>query len=196
MGTHWKKLTNHNFLGSWDFTPGEERILTISQTVQEEVVDMEAIKKDANAKKPCIVAHFHGNSKPMILNKTNCKIIQGLYGTPIIEEWAGKSIIVKVEKVRAFGKLEEALRIKNEKPALAKVKPILCADCKNEITGAGEYSAEQVATMTKKHYGETVCRDCSGKRKAASEASADSDAAAERNATNKESEEDTDVPNA
>lgn len=165
MGTHWKKLTNPNYIGSWDFKPNEERILTVERVLQEEVVDMEAIKKDANAKKPCIVAHFREDSKPMILNKTNCKMMQGLYNTPIIEEWAGKRIIVKVEKVKAFGKLEDALRIKNEVPAASAPVAVACEECHKPIRPTGEYSAAQVAGMIKNKYGAILCADCQGKRK-------------------------------
>lgn len=170
-GTHWKKLTNPNYLGSWDFAAGEERLLTIDRVLQEQVIDMENIKKDMNAKKPCIVAHFREASKPMILNKTNCKTMQGLYNTPIIEEWAGRQIIVKVEKVRAFGKLEDALRIKNEKPAPAQTssppKSIICAECEKPIEPIGDYTAEQVAALNKRRHGVDLCGVCSGKRKEA-----------------------------
>jgi len=167
--THWKKLSNPNYLGSWDFQKGEERTLTISRVVQEEVVDMEKVKKDAKAKKSCIVAYFRENSKPMILNKTNCKTIQELYKTPIIEKWAGCAITIKVEKVRAFGKMEEALRVKNEiDEPQAEPEPIpipLCHDCNNEITAFDKYTAEQIAAVNQKRYGVPLCAECSNKRK-------------------------------
>lgn len=156
MGTHWKKLSNPNYLGSWDFQPSEERVLTIGKISQDEVTDMEAIKKDAEAKKLCIVAHFREGSKPMIMNKTNCKMMQFIYGTPIVEEWAEKSVVVKVEKVRAFGKLEEALRIKDI---------TRCEQCKNKVGAVTGYTAQQVAITNQKRYGVVLCADCSGKRK-------------------------------
>ena len=37
--THWKKLTDPNYLGSWDFAPGEVRTLTIERVLQEKVID-------------------------------------------------------------------------------------------------------------------------------------------------------------
>ena len=46
--THWKKLTDPNYLGSWDFAPGEVRTLTIERVLQEKVIDME---KGGTAKK-------------------------------------------------------------------------------------------------------------------------------------------------
>ena len=94
-------------------------MLTIDKVIVEQVVDME---KGGSAKKDCIIAYFKENCKPMILNKTNCKMIQALYDTPMIEQWAGKKIIVKIERVKAFGKMEDALRIKKEVPKVAQVQ--------------------------------------------------------------------------
>ncbi len=37
MKTHWKKLSNTKYMGSWDFEPDEEKILTIAKVQQEEV---------------------------------------------------------------------------------------------------------------------------------------------------------------
>lgn len=160
--THWKKLTNPNYLGSYDFEPKEERILTIEKVIVEQVIDME---KGGSAKKDCIIAHFKENCKPMILNKTNCKMIQVLYNTPMIEEWAGKRIIVKVEKVKAFGKLEDALRIKKEVPKTIQqpVQKIMCADCKNEVVPFANYSPEQIAAVNQKKFGRIICATCSSK---------------------------------
>ena len=169
--THWKKLTNPNYIGSWDFQKDEERILTISRVVQEEVFN-----PSDNSKKHCIVAHFAEDSKPMVLNKTNCKTIQTLYNTPIIEEWAGCKVIVKVEKVRAFGKMEDGLRVKNQKPkqapAQAKQEPppmqvqnIHCTDCNEFIQGHNQHTAQQVAEKTEKKYGKPLCTDCGARAK-------------------------------
>ena len=112
MKTHWKKLTNPNYVGSHDLEPSQELTVTI-ETVGDELVkcfDGTKIKEES-----CIVAHLKGAKKPLILNKTNCKIIARNLGTPYIEEWAGKSITMYVAKVRAFGEMVDAIRIKNKK---------------------------------------------------------------------------------
>lgn len=64
-----------------------------------------------------VVAKIVGAKKPMILNKTNMKLITKIHGTPYIEEWSGKSIIIYSAKVKAFGEMVDALRVKNQKPA-------------------------------------------------------------------------------
>jgi hypothetical protein len=61
------------------------------------------------------VAYFIGGKKGMILNKTNCKIITKVLDTPYIDNWVGKSIIIYAAKVKAFGDMVEALRVKNQK---------------------------------------------------------------------------------
>ena len=57
----------------------------------------------------------------MVCNSTNAKQIAKLAGTPFIEEWAGKQIILTVQKVKAFGEQHDAIRVSN-KPV---VKPTL-----------------------------------------------------------------------
>ena len=103
--THWKKLTNPNYLGAYAFNPGEEKIVTIDYVAQEEIVGADG-RSDR-----CIVAHLV-EEKPLILNKTNCKAITKLLGTPYIEEWAGARIVLQVQRVKAFGDDTDAVRIK------------------------------------------------------------------------------------
>ncbi len=168
--THWKKLTNPNYLGSWDFRENEERTLTIKNVSQEEVFN-----PTDNSKKFCTVAHFKENSKPMVLNKTNCKTISELYKSNYIEDWAGCRVIIRVEKVRAFGKLEEGLRIKKQlpsKPSLPKTneksfqeETLFCGDCGEIISAYDKYSDKQIADHTLKRYGIQLCASCSNKRK-------------------------------
>ena len=114
--THWKKLTNPDYLGAYSLDPGEERTVTIQKVVRAKV-------KGADGKEEeCTVAHLL-NEKPMILNATNCKTLAKVYDTPYIEEWTGKSVIVYAAKIKAFGEHMEALRIKNAKPEKPQLTP-------------------------------------------------------------------------
>ena len=155
---HWKQLTNPNYIGAYALQPGEEPIFTISVVRNEMVLGADGKKEE------CIVAHFtESGSKPMILNVTNCKTIQKLYKTPYIEDWAGRKIQLYVEKVRAFGELVEALRIRPKVPAqVAPVKsePVYCADCGQEITPFGKMDAAKMASYTYSKYGKSLCADC------------------------------------
>jgi hypothetical protein len=62
------------------------------------------------------VAWFTNATKGMVLNRTNTMIIAGLYGVET-DLWAGRRITIYATKVRAFGKLEDAIRVREEIPA-------------------------------------------------------------------------------
>ena len=106
MKTHWKKLQNPDYLGAWDFQPNEIKLLTIKQVRQEEVYNQQSKSKEL-----CSVCHFVENAKPMILNTTNSKAITELLKTPYIEDWVNEKIAVRVEQIKAFGQLMDAVRI-------------------------------------------------------------------------------------
>lgn len=107
--THWKKLTNPNYIGAHDLQPNQEVAITI------ESVAKEMVKGPDGKEEMCVVAKIKG-TKPMILNKTNMKIISKVLDTPYIEEWAGKRITIYSAKVKAFGDIVDALRVKNTRP--------------------------------------------------------------------------------
>lgn len=111
--THWKKLTNPDYLGAYSLEPKEERVLTIKSVYRDKVIGPGGKKED------CTVCTFMENSKPMILNRLNCKTISRIYGTAYIEEWEGKKIQIFAEMVKAFGEDVEALRIRPFVPNVA-----------------------------------------------------------------------------
>ena len=156
--THWKKLHNPDYLGAYALEPGQELIATI-KTVGKEMVSGPDGKKEE-----CTVVHFvERDIKPLILNVTNAKIIQKVYKTPYIEEWQGRKIQIYIEKVKAFGELVEALRIRPSIPKQTEAipdKPIACADCGAEITAFGKMNAKQMAEYTYSKYGKSVCSGC------------------------------------
>ena len=157
MKTHWKKTTNPNYLGSWDFQPGEIKVLTIKNVVIDKVFNQQE-----NKEKECTVAHFTEKEKPLILNKTNMKTITKLYGSPYIEDWSNKKIALHTEKVKAFGKIEDAVRVKSELP---KTETVKCHDCGKDIAPFKNYTAQQIAGMSTEKYGVPVCVACGERRK-------------------------------
>lgn len=109
--THWKTQFNYKWLGAYCLPDGKDVVLTIREMKREEVVG------DSGNKEQCLIAYFHENSKPMIVNKTNCKTLEKLFKTPIIEEWSNKQIQVGAAQVKAFGSVVDALRIRPFAPA-------------------------------------------------------------------------------
>lgn len=151
--THWKKLTNPDYLGAYSIENNQDLILTIDY-VREETVTGTDGKKDN-----CVVAHFREKVKPMILNSTNMKTIQKLYDTPFIEDWQGKKIQVGIEKVKAFGEIVDALRVRKILPQ-TEVEKVLCECCGEEIQPVKNYSSKAMADYTRQKYGQAMCSKC------------------------------------
>ena len=151
--THWKKWNNPDYLGSYAFQPGEEKTVTIKEVKREMV-------QNQSGKEECTVAHFVEDVKPLILNTTNCKTISKVWGSPYVEDWAGRKIALKVKKISAFGEMVDAVRVSNERPA---EESIICEACGKVITSASGRSAKEIFTATKTKYGKALCIECARK---------------------------------
>lgn len=154
--THWKKLTNPDYLGSYAFQPGEEKTVTIKEVRREMV-----FTPSGSGKEECTVAYFVEDVKPLILNSTNCKEITKLYGTPYIEDWAGRRIILKVKKISAFGEMVDAVRVGNTRPA---DEAILCENCGSQITSGAGMTVAAIVAASKEKYGKKLCLKCAKER--------------------------------
>jgi hypothetical protein len=150
--THWKKLNNPDYLGSYAFQPGEEKTVTIKAVKREMVFN-----PSNNGKEECTVAYFVEDVKPLILNTTNCKAIAKVWGTPYIEDWTGRKITLKVKKISAFGEMVDAVRVSNERPT---DEVIICEICKKPIQPAQGKTAQGIASATKIKYGKSICIEC------------------------------------
>lgn len=157
--THWKKLTNPNYLGAYSLDNGEDIVLTIKNVSREMVTGVGGRQEE------CTVCHFVEDVKPMILNKTNCKTIEKLLGTPYIQQWSGHTIQIGSEKVSYQGDKVDALRVR---PFLPQVQTYTCEECGQVIKNAAKMSPKQVAEYTKKKYGKCLCSECAAKHKAES----------------------------
>jgi hypothetical protein len=153
--THWKKLTNPDYLGAYALEPNQDLVVTIKSVANELVASADGKKET------CMVMRFVENVKPMVLNSTNSKTIAKLFKTPYIEEWAGRKIQIFVQTgVKAFGDVVDALRIR---PFLPVEKELICADCGAKIEGNERSTAETIAKYTLNKYGRMLCNDCGKK---------------------------------
>lgn len=110
--THWKKLYNPDYLGAYSLMQGDkptEMDVTISKVILEKVAGADGKKED------CTVCQLVGQ-KPMVLNATNQKLMEKIFGSPYIEDWAGKKMTLCVKRIRAFGETVDALRVKDSLP--------------------------------------------------------------------------------
>lgn len=158
--THWKKLSNPDYLGAYALDPGKDMVLTIKSVAEENVIGADGKKED------CIVMRFRENVKPMIVNATNAKMIQKIYHTPYIEDWAGCKIQLYTAQVKAFGEVVDALRIRPTVPKVEQSTEIpTCADCGKEIRAFDDkHDAAYMAGYTQKYYGKPLCATCAQKR--------------------------------
>lgn len=119
MKTHWRKLKDTNYLGSWDVID-KELILTIKN------IETKKVSTPDGKSEELPVMTFTEDYKPMILNATNFKNIAKAHGSNFIEDWIGKKVSIYITSVKAFGSVVDALRIKPTAPKVE--KPELTAD--------------------------------------------------------------------
>lgn len=139
---HWKKLHNPDYLGAYSLLGKDNETLEV--TVKR-VLKKEVIGENGQAEE-CIVAELI-DQKPMILNPTNCKIIEKNFNTPFIEDWGGKKMTIYVARVKAFGEIVEALRVVENPKKLPELHPKHKSwkEAKEAIK-AGQYTIEQIRT--------------------------------------------------
>lgn len=148
---------NPNYLGSWDLDdqPNREITLTIEKIVDEVVTGNEG-RKENNT-----VCYWTDKAvKPMILNITNKKAICKLYKTKYTEKLKGKSVVIGISQVSAFGDVYDALRIRPRIPQAKSAVMPKCENCGKDIDAYGKMNPEEVAAYRKKRYGKALCNDC------------------------------------
>lgn len=88
----------------------------ITLTIQKLVVEKMGHGSEEE-RKP--VLYFRGATKGLVLNRTNAMIVGALYGDET-DEWVGQRITIYPTTVRAFGSMQDAIRVREEVPAVAK----------------------------------------------------------------------------
>ena len=104
--THWRKLENPEYLGSWDLD-GKDKTVKILNVVTKEITGV-----DGKKLKTILILE---NCKPMIANVVNRLMIQDIYNE-FIEDWKGKLITLYPTKTKVKGGMMDCLRIRKVKP--------------------------------------------------------------------------------
>lgn len=112
---HWKNFLDKDYLGSHNLEKGEEMLLTIEKFEGEELVRKADGDKDSKVPKP--VLYFKEEVPKMIMNITNGNTLSALYGSHP-DGWIGKQIQLYAASVKAFGKTQDALRIRDFIPKI------------------------------------------------------------------------------
>lgn len=106
--THWKKLHDPNFLGSYSLADDAGNF--IDKVVKFTSIAKSEVKCEDGKEAEKIVAQVL-NDKPMVINATNAKMLTKLFNSAFIEDWLNKPVTLTVKKIKAFGELVDALRV-------------------------------------------------------------------------------------
>lgn len=139
------KSFNSSYIGGWTFEDGD-KVLTIKD-VQPMMVRNE--KNQSGEEKMCIL--FEETDKPMVLNSTNNDTITKVLGSSLFDNWIGKQILIGTEKVKAFGDIWDAVRVRPELPK-PKTKDPITPEQIDAINGLIETGAITNANMMLKYY--------------------------------------------
>lgn len=150
---HWRNLTDLSHLRAECFAPKEKKVLTIKEIKQEKIISNNG---EADLKP---VAYFKEDVLPMVLNVTNCKMIEKLYGTGNIYDWVGKKIQVFATKTKVAGQFVPCLRIEDVIPTSNEVQ-YLCSVCGKPIP---KTTYEQSIAKYGKPYCSKECLDADTK---------------------------------
>lgn len=160
--THWKKILDSNYLGGQDLDDGNGGYKVIHLTINKATND--TITGENGRKDNAPVIHFKDFKKPMILNKTNAKVIAKITGSNYIEDWIGLAIEVYYDPNVRFGKeVVGGVRIR-PKQIQSKRSP-KCNDCKKTVPDYKGVDGAVIADAYIKAYGVPLCYDCGQKRK-------------------------------
>jgi hypothetical protein len=139
--THWKQLIDPRFVGVYALPNGEDMTVTIKY-VQKETITMMGGKKEDHS------LAYLAECKPLILNSTNSKTIEKLYG-PYIEDWVGRKITLYASTTKLGSEMVECLRIRNKVPA--EVKETLTAARMDKALAAVRKGDFAVSTLRAKY---------------------------------------------
>lgn len=96
MKKHWRDVYKSDYLASWDLD--KDVVLTISRCSNE-------FCKLSKGKEEKVIAYFEEKTfengtevKPMILNPTNCKLIQTKTNIHFFQEWKGLKVKISVQE--------------------------------------------------------------------------------------------------
>lgn len=147
-----------SFLGGWTFEDGD-KTLTIKSVGEEEMYDSET-----GGKKKALALRFEELDLPMVLNVTNSETIAEVVGSDRLKDWIGHKVIVGSSKVKAFGKIHDAIRVRPQKPD---DKTYYCEECGAELKPASGKQPSELAEISKRNTGRVLCVACMRKAKEA-----------------------------
>jgi len=108
---HYRSMFDNTYIGAWDIPAGRDVAVTIAKVEAGTLTSQRG-----QDRKP--IVYFKGKTKGMVMNKTNCKAIAGLYGVDTTQ-WVGKQIAIYSTTTQAGGETVECLRVRPAAPVTA-----------------------------------------------------------------------------
>ena len=154
----FRKYMDKSFLGAWDIPDGSDLTLTIDHVSIDEVQNEKGREKK-------LTLHFRERDyKPMICNTTNATTISDIYKSKKVEDWENKKISLYAAKMNAFGKEQEALRIRPYPPKSDEIYCEECGELITDVTVDGKtYRAKAITNNAMTKFGKYLCYDCAKK---------------------------------
>lgn len=146
----WEKVIDNNFISAEMVgTAGAEKVVTIKD------IDFAECYDDQKKMKVQKQTVFFEECKPLVLNKTNAKMLKRLFSpnSDDPKDCVGHRIVLKVESIKAFGKTTDAIRIKE----FSEEK---CPVCGKVILPYAGKTVEQIKEISKRNLGKIMCGEC------------------------------------
>lgn len=146
----WEKIIDPNFLSAEIIgEAGAEKVATIKDIDFAECYDEKTKQK---VQKQSV---FFEECKPLVLNKTNSKKLKKLFSpnSDNPRDAIGHKVVLKVEKVKAFGKEVDAIRIQEYSEEK-------CPICGKAILPYAGKSVAQIKEISQRNLGEIMCGEC------------------------------------
>lgn len=151
----WEKVIDPNFISAELIgTTGAEKVVTITNIDFAECYDEQ---KKQKVQKQTV---FFQECKPLVLNKTNAKMLKKLFSpnSDNPSDCIGHKVILSVESIRAFGKTTDAIRIKE-------YSETKCEECAKAILPVSGKSVAELIEISKRNCNKVLCVACMKKFK-------------------------------
>lgn len=155
----WEKVIDPNFISSELIgTAGAEKVVTITNIDFAECYDEQTKKK---VQKQTV---FFKECKPLVLNKTNAKALKKFLSpnSDNPADCVGHKVRLVVERIKAFGKETDAIRIKE-------YTETKCEECGSVLKPVSGKTVAQLIEISQRNTNKILCVECMKKFKAAQE---------------------------
>lgn len=146
----WEKVIDPNFISSELIGTAEaEKVVTITNIDFAECYDEQTKKK---VQKQTV---FFQECKPLVLNKTNAKALKKLFSpnSDNPADCVGHQVRLVVEKIIAFGKETDAIRIKEYTEQK-------CEECGSVLKPASGKTVAELIEISKRNTNKILCVKC------------------------------------